>query len=92
MSVPPRLGRDDFKGAFGVFLLVVFSTFPLVVPFLLLDQTALAVRVSNLVGLVVLFMAGWILAQYAGAKPWQGGMALAVTGTGLIAAIIALGG
>jgi VIT1/CCC1 family predicted Fe2+/Mn2+ transporter len=79
-------------GAIGVFLLVVSSTFPLVVPFLLLDQTALAVRLSNLVGLVVLFVAGWILARYAGAKPWVGGVGLAVTGAVLIVAIIALGG
>lgn len=92
MPVPPRLGRADFKGAFGVFLLVVSSTFPLVVPFLLLDQTTLAVRVSNLVGLGVLFVAGWILARYAGAKPWQGGVAMAITGALLIVAIIALGG
>ncbi|MNF78979.1 hypothetical protein D3C84_611820 [compost metagenome] len=90
--LPPRLGWDDFKGAAGVFLLVVVSTFPLVVPFLLLDQTALAVRVSNLVGLAVLFIAGWMLARYAGAKPWQGAIALAVTGAVLITAIIALGG
>jgi VIT1/CCC1 family predicted Fe2+/Mn2+ transporter len=75
-----------------VFLLVVASTFPLVVPFLLLDQTALAVRLSNLVGLVVLFIAGWILARYAGAKPLLGGVAMAVTGAVLIVAIIALGG
>lgn len=92
MPVKPRLGWDDFKGAFGVFLLVVSSTFPLVVPFLLLDQTELAVRVSNLVGLGVLFLAGWMLARYAGAKPWQGAVALAVTGAVLITAIIALGG
>jgi VIT1/CCC1 family predicted Fe2+/Mn2+ transporter len=92
MPVPPRLGLDDFKGAFGVFLLVVASTFPLVVPFLVLEQTMLAVRISNLIGLGVLFVAGWILARYAGAKPWQGGVALAVTGALLIAAIIALGG
>jgi VIT1/CCC1 family predicted Fe2+/Mn2+ transporter len=90
--VHPLLGRDDLKGALGVFLLVVLSTFPLVVPFLLLEQTGLAVRLSNLIGLVVLFVAGWILARYAGAKPWQGGVALAVTGAVLIVAIIALGG
>ncbi|MEX5669304.1 hypothetical protein ABFV57_31045, partial [Pseudomonas neuropathica] len=69
-----------------------FSTFPLVVPFLLLDRTDLAVRASNLVGLAVLFIAGWLLAKYAGAKPWRGGVALAVTGAVLITAIIALGG
>ncbi|KJZ37013.1 VIT1/CCC1 transporter family protein [Pseudomonas sp. B21-040] len=91
-SVQSGLGWEDFKGALGVFLLVVLSTFPLVIPFLLLEQTALAVRLSNLIGLVVLFIAGWILARYAGAKPWQGGIALAVTGALLIAAIIALGG
>ena len=91
-SVQPRLTWDDIWGAIGVFLLVVASTFPLVVPFLLLDQTALAVRLSNLVGLVVLFIAGWILARYAGAKPWVGGVAMAVTGAVLIVAIIALGG
>ncbi|MNG38528.1 hypothetical protein D3C84_1262710 [compost metagenome] len=68
------------------------ATFPLVVPFLLLDQTALAVRLSNAIGILVLFLAGWILARYAGARPWQGGVVLAVLGAALIAAIIALGG
>ncbi|MGE8064713.1 hypothetical protein [Pseudomonas sp. NPDC089569] len=91
-STHRTLRLDDFKGALGVFLLVVISTFPLVVPFLLIEQTMLAVRVSNLVGVVVLFLAGWMLARYAGAKPWQGGVALAITGTLLICAIIALGG
>lgn len=92
MAPQPILNLGDFRGALGVFLLVVISTFPLVVPFLLLEQTMLAVRLSNLVGIVVLFIAGWILARYAGAKPWQGGVALAITGALLISAIIALGG
>ncbi|MGJ7514571.1 hypothetical protein ACSFE6_09585 [Pseudomonas baetica] len=91
-TTPPRLCLEDFKGALGVFLLVVASTFPLVVPFLLLEQTMLAVRISNLIGLGVLFIAGWMLARYAGAKPWQGAIALTITGALLIAAIIALGG
>jgi VIT1/CCC1 family predicted Fe2+/Mn2+ transporter len=88
----PRLGRDDFKGALGVFLLVVLATFPVVVPFMLLDQTAPAVRVSNLVALVMLFIAGWALARYAGGTPWRGGAAMAATGAVLMAAIMALGG
>ena len=92
MPMQPRLDWKDFKGAIGVFLLVVLSTFPLVVPFMLLDQTALAVRLSNLVGLGVLFIAGWVLAKYAGAKPWLGAIALTVIGAVLITAIIALGG
>ena len=88
----PRLGLDDFKGALGVFLLVVLATFPLVVPFMLVDQTALAVRASRVVALVMLFVAGWVLARHAGGRPWRGGVAMAVTGAVLIAAIMALGG
>jgi VIT1/CCC1 family predicted Fe2+/Mn2+ transporter len=92
MPLKASLDWTDFKGALGVFLLVVGSTFPLVVPFILLEQTGLAIRLSNLIGLVVLFICGWLLARYAGAKPWQGGTALAFTGAVLIVAIIALGG
>jgi VIT1/CCC1 family predicted Fe2+/Mn2+ transporter len=88
----PHLGRDDFKGALGVFLLVVAATFPLVVPFMLLDQTALAVRVSNLVALGTLFLAGWILARYAGGNRWRAGAGMAVVGAVLVGAIMALGG
>ena len=92
IPVRPHLGPDDFKGALGVFLLVVAATFPVVVPFMLLDQAALAVRVSNAVALGMLFLAGWILARYAGGNRWRGGAAMAATGAALIAAIMALGG
>ena len=47
---------------------------------------------SNLVALVMLFLAGWILAQHAGGNRWRGGAAMAVTGAVLMAAIMALGG
>lgn len=82
----------DFKAAFGVFLLVVIATFPVVVPFMVVDRTALAIRVSNLVCLGMLLLAGGVLARYAGGRPWVGAAAMAVTGSILIAAIIALGG
>ncbi|MCY1288795.1 hypothetical protein D9M68_462210 [compost metagenome] len=87
-----RLDLDDFKAALGTFLLVVLATFPLVIPFLLIERTALAIRISNLVALVMLFMAGWMLARHAGGTPWVGGGAMALVGTALIFAIIALGG
>ena len=64
--VQSHLGLDDFKGALGVFLLVVLATFPVVVPFMLFDQAAPAVRVSNFVALGMLFLSGWILARHAG--------------------------
>ena len=92
LPVRPHLGPDDFKGALGVFVLVVLATFPVVVPFMLFDQAALAVRASNVVALGMLFLSGWILAQYAGGSRWRGGAAMAATGAVLMAAIMALGG
>ena len=88
----PTLSGTDFQGAFGVFLLVVTATFPVVIPFMLFDQAAVAVRASNVVAVVMLFVAGEILGRYAGARPWRGGLWMAVTGIALMAAIMALGG
>jgi len=36
-----RLRRDDFAAAVGVFLLVVLATFPVVIPFIFITETAL---------------------------------------------------
>ncbi|MDH4566307.1 hypothetical protein E8E95_06410 [Pseudomonas sp. BN414] len=87
-----RLDLQDFAGALGTFLLVVLATFPLVIPFLLIDQTGPAIRASNLVSLAMLFISGWLLARYSGGNPWATGAVLALVGTALIFAIIALGG
>jgi VIT1/CCC1 family predicted Fe2+/Mn2+ transporter len=96
-ELPPEnahrlLGLRDFKGALGVFLLVVLATFPVVIPFMVFQETAVALRVSNLVSLGMLFTAGWALGRHSGGSPWWGGLAMAATGAVLITAIIALGG
>lgn len=87
-----HLGRDDFVGALGVFLIVVLTTFPVVVPFMLFSETLLAMRVSNAVALVILFACGFTLGRYAGGIPWRSGFAMATIGVFLVAATIALGG
>jgi VIT1/CCC1 family predicted Fe2+/Mn2+ transporter len=95
LSEPPartRLGWEDFAGAFGVFLLVVLSTFPVVVPFIFISELALAMRVSNAVALVMLFLGGYQLGRYAGGVPWRTGLALAAVGAVLVSIIMALGG
>ena len=53
----------SIEGALGVFFLVVIATFPVVVPFMIIGQPMVAVRVSNLVALVMLFLAGSVLAR-----------------------------
>jgi hypothetical protein len=87
-----RLGRADYAGAFGVFLLVVLSTFPVVVPFIVISKLALAMRVSNGVALVMLFIGGYKLGKYAGGIAWKTGLAMAAVGGVLVSIIMALGG
>jgi hypothetical protein len=87
-----RLGRDDYAGAFGVFLLVVLSTFPVVVPFMFISELALAMRISNAVALVMLFIGGYQLGKYAGGVAWKTGLAMAAVGGVLVSIIMALGG
>ena len=93
-EVPTRvkLGRDDYAGAFGVLLLVVLSTFPVVVPFIFISELALAMRVSNGVALVMLFIGGYQLGKYAGGNAWRTGLAMAAVGGVLVSIIMALGG
>ena len=90
--LPLRLGLDDLKAALATFLLVVLATFPMVIPFLLIETTGTAIRVSNLVALAMLFLAGWLLARYSGGRTLLTGVVLAAVGAALIMAIIALGG
>jgi VIT1/CCC1 family predicted Fe2+/Mn2+ transporter len=75
-----------------VFVLVVLSTFPVVIPFLLVSETALALRLSNLAAVATLFVGGLVLGRYAGGKRWLYGLAMSAVGAVLVAIIIALGG
>jgi VIT1/CCC1 family predicted Fe2+/Mn2+ transporter len=87
-----RLGKDDFAGAFGVFLLVALSTFPVVVPFLFIAELARAMRTSNAIALVMLFLGGYQLGRYAGGVAWKTGLSMAAVGGVLVSIIMALGG
>jgi VIT1/CCC1 family predicted Fe2+/Mn2+ transporter len=92
-SVGPTLGRDDYLRALGIFLLVAAATFPVAAPFLLFDNAALAMRISQLVSLAMLFAAGLVLGRHAGHRhPFRTGAVMAVFGAFLIAAVKALGG
>ena len=85
------VGRD-YLAALGVFLLVVLATLPVVIPFVLIRDVPIAMRVSNAVALVTLYAYGHLLGTYANRKPWHYGLAIASLGAGLVAVIMALGG
>ena len=86
------LHRDDLRGALGVFLLVFLSTFPVAIPFLLMRDAMLALRVSNGIAIVLLFVGGYKLAKFSGFHPWRTGLGMVGIGAALVALTIALGG
>ena len=88
----PRLTRRDWLGALSVCILVILSTFPVVIPFLVFENVQTALRISNAVAVVSLFFCGVIFARHAGLPPWATGLTMVVVGAALVGIAIALGG
>ena len=93
-SVPkrPTLKPDDLLAALAVFLIVVAATFPVAVPFLIIDDIGLAKAISRAIALTMLFFGGLALGRYAGYGSWKTGFMMAGLGAALVSAVIALGG
>jgi hypothetical protein len=93
-DLPARAGptREDWLGAGAVFLLVFLSTFPVVIPFIVFSRVQLALRVSNLIAIVMLFFLGYWLGQHGGYHPWRTGFSMVLLGVVLVGIAIALGG
>jgi VIT1/CCC1 family predicted Fe2+/Mn2+ transporter len=88
----PLLGKREWLGALAVFLLVFFSTLPVVVPFMFVDNARLALRLSNGIAIVMLFFCGYSLGRFAGQRPWLVGLIMVVVGVVLAGMTLALGG
>ena len=88
----PWLAKNDWVAALGVFLLVFLSTFPVVIPFLFIREARLALRVSNAVAIVMLFMSGYAFGRYSGFRPGGVGLAMVALGMAMVGITIVLGG
>ena len=88
----PKLNAQDLLAALAVFLMVVAATFPVVLPFALLNDVVMAKNISRGVALVTLFIAGLGLGHYAGYGSWRAGLLMAGLGCVLVVAINLLGG
>ncbi|MBN3759698.1 VIT1/CCC1 transporter family protein [Burkholderia sp. Ac-20365] len=84
--------RDDFVGALGIFLIVVISTFPVALPFVVFKDVSTALVVSRVLTLLMLFSAGLALGRFSGSGGMRAGLAMTTVGVVLTMAIIALGG
>jgi len=92
LHLDPRVRGEDLLGALGVFLLVVGSTFPIALPFLVVQDLALAKAISRGLALLLLFLGGYTAGRYAGLRPGRVGLSMLGIGAILVATVTALGG
>jgi VIT1/CCC1 family predicted Fe2+/Mn2+ transporter len=65
---------------------------PVILPFLLMKDPLPALRVSNLIAMIMLFSGGYSFARYAGLARITTGIIMVVLGAAMVGLTIALGG
>ena len=83
---------SDIFNAVKVFLLVFLSIFPVIVPFIFVKDPYSALKISNVIALILLYWMGRELGRYAGTSPKLWGLCMALIGALLVSITIALGG
>jgi len=93
-KIPGRVGikKDDLKAGGQIFLLVFLSTLPVVFPFLFMSNARNALRISNLIAIILMYLCGWFLGRYASRNPWTSGFIISAIGICLVLLAIYLGG
>jgi hypothetical protein len=84
--------KTDALAVLAICLWVFLTTFPVVMPFLFINDVHLALRISNAVAIAMLFLCGYAFAKCIGGRPWTIGMLMVAVGCALVAVAIALGG
>jgi VIT family len=86
------LTRDDLYGALACFWLVFLSCLPAAIPFFIFSRPHLALRVSNGLLIVLLFLVGRKWARHIGTNQLAAGSAMVVIGLTLVGIAVLLGG
>lgn len=92
VSPPKALTWIDLVAAWKIFWLVFLSTFPVGVPFIIIQDPRTALRVSNIIAIVLLFQLGYILGRYTGQRRALWGLSMALLGAILVWITVSLGG
>lgn len=89
---PNRVTRADLMGGVASAALVFACSFPAILPFLVIDDPHVALRVSNGILLTLLFLVGYRAARYTVLRTALAGGIFVLVGTALVVAAIALDG
>jgi hypothetical protein len=87
-----HLDLTMWLGALAVFILVVATTFPVVLPFFLIGDALWALRISNVVAIALLFVVGFLFARLTNRHAWIVGTLMVLLGAALVSITMALGG
>lgn len=87
-----HLRGRDYWGALGVFWLVFLSTLPVVAPFFFMQDTRPALRVSNLIAVMMLFLLGCAYGRSTERPAFVAGIIMVIVGIILVGLTIILGG
>jgi len=82
----------DLWAGIQIFLLVFLCTFPVAIPFGIFDDLEVAMRTSNGIALLLLFIGGFLLGKYAGFRKGITAILYTLIGVALVALTMALGG
>lgn len=90
---PVGLKREDIVGGLGSVLVAVGAALPSIAPLALIrNNPFLAIRASNVVSFIMLFILGYRWGAYTGANPWKTGLLLVAVGVIMTLVAIYLGG
>ena len=87
-----RIRRSDVMGGVASGVLVLVSTLPGAVPFMVMHHPVRALRTSNLILVVLLFLCGFLWARFTGLNRWFSGLVTMLTGLSLVGVSKLIGG
>lgn len=90
--IPMSVTRADWMTGLAVFVLVVATALPAALPFFVVADPHLALRLSNALLVALLFVVGWLWGRHIQMRPWLSGLIATTLGVALVAIAIALGG
>ena len=91
-SLRIKLEPVDWIGALAVFLLVFFSTIPVILPFLFMQDALVALQISNAIAVTMMLVLGYTFGKLSGYNPWIMAGSMVLVGSVVVALTIALGG
>jgi len=89
---PVKITAGDLRGAALVLCLVLATAVPAALPFLLIQDGLVALRVSNFLLVGLLFVVGFLWGRHVGSRPLVAGLLIMSIGLALVLVAIPLGG